>query len=387
MVGVGAYWDRVEVFRPFGACPDIVMARAAARSSAFGPMEAAGGMAVVVGSAAGADEGDVARRARNELVERVSNILAGRAAERAPAIVTTFAKLRRAQAAALDPAAWQPAIAGIRDAPMLWVAGRSLVDGGDVLVPAGAAFLRHEPPPGCRVTLRAGSAGVAAHATEPLAIRHALLEILERDLIARSWYADGPAHVVDTSSQRWPAPLGAALEALELRASTLLLGGPARSACLVTCLHTRQRAGQTFGARCLPGAGDRSAGFQRAAYEALMVRWSMETPVAQRAWEGLRRRAPPVLPRDAVEHALWTFHEQDSLGHWLSKATAPAVGDEPPPQDLAAVVAGHSGEDVVAVDCTAPGSGAGAVVVRVVAPGARRLPATARAGDLPHPFG
>ena len=119
-----------------------------------------------------------------------------------------------------------------------------------------------------------------------------------------------------------------------------------------------------------------------------MVRWSMDAPVAQRAWEGLRRRSRPVAPRTAVEHALWTFHEQDSLGLWLSKATAPAIRDEPPcDQDLAAVIADHSGDDVVAVDCATRDAEAGAVVVRVVAPGAWRLPAAARDGDLPHPFG
>ncbi len=77
---VDAAWGRAQVFRPFPSCPGIVFARAAARSDGFGPTDASGGAPVVVGSAAGADEGDVALRARSELVERVSNILAGRAA-------------------------------------------------------------------------------------------------------------------------------------------------------------------------------------------------------------------------------------------------------------------------------------------------------------------
>lgn len=394
------YWGRVQVFRPFPARPEIVFGRAAARSSAFGPTEASGGAPVVVGSAAGSDEADVRTRSRNELVERVSNILAGRAAERGGAIVTTFAKLRRTGTAALDPATWRPPATGIRDVAMLWVAGRSLVDGADVLVPAGAAFLRHEPPTGSPVTLRAGSAGLAAHATVALAARHGLLEVLERDLVARSWYAAGPASVA--AGPRSPPPLAPALDALGLQATMLVLSGPSRSACLVTCVHTPAGANQSFGARCLAdaGAGGRPAGFERAAYEALMVRWSMGTAVARKAWEEMVRRDGAVLPQNAVEHALWTFHKQDSLSHWLAKATDPDPGPDPDPdcgdgddgapeRELAAAVAQHTGEDVVAVDSTLPddAGGSGAVVVRVVAPGAERLPARARDGELPHPFG
>ncbi|MDX6681353.1 MAG: ribosomal protein methylthiotransferase accessory factor [Solirubrobacteraceae bacterium] len=382
------YCGRVEVFHPFPACPEIVFGRAGARSSAFGPTEASGGAPVVVGSAAGCNEVDVALRSRNELVERVSNILAGRLAERSSRTIKTFATLRREGTAALDPAAWRPSIPGIRDAPMLWVTGRSLVDGRETLVPAGASFLRHQPPPGCPVTLRAGSAGVAAHATAPLAARHALLELLERDLVARSWYATGPVRAM--AAPPWPAPLGPALDALGMQATTLLLDGPSRSACLVTCLHTAKRERQSFGARCVDDrAADLHAGFERAAYEALMVHWSMGTPVAQRAWRDMRQRPAPARPRNAVEHALWTFHEQDSLGHWLAKAntTGPADVRHALGQQLAATVAEYTGEDVVAVDSTMADADAEVVVVRVVAPGAERLPITARDGELPHPFG
>lgn len=150
-----------------------------------------------------------------------------------------------------------------------------------------------------------------------------------------------------------------------------------------------------------------------------MVRWSMGTPVARRAWQDMRASSPPVLPRGALEHALWTFHRQDSLGHWLAKAaagkgraaagegraamvdgwTAPvtspdATADE---RGLARLLAEHTEQDVVAVDTTTPEICAdGITVVRVVAPGARRLPSDERAvppahgtgpQPLPHPFG
>ncbi len=376
---------RVEVFRPFESCPDIVFGRTAMRSDAFGATEASGGKPIIVGSAAGSDEADVAERARNELVERVSNVLAGRAAERAAEVVTSFAQLRRDRRAALDPTAW--GLADLREAPMLWVTGRSAIDDRDVLVPAGAAFLRHRPPPGSPGTLRAGSAGIAAHATTALATRHALREVLERDLVARSWFGAGRSWVGPVD-RAWPSPLPEAFAALALEASTLVLPGPRGFGCAVTCLHAPDRTRQSFGARCVNGDDDLAAGFDRGAYEALMVRWSMTTPVARRAWKAMRVRPErPPPPADALEHALWTFHEQDSLGHWQAASTAARDLGAQPERELAAALAEHTGDDVVTVDCAARGTAEGIAVVRVVAPGARRLPAMAAAGAKPHPFG
>ncbi len=316
--------------------------------------------------------------------------------------MTSFDELRRSGAPALDPAAWRAPLnvgpsgpsgsvgaADGRQATMLWVGGRSLVDEREVMVPAGAAFLRHRPPPGCPTVFRAGSAGVAAHATRGQAVEHALLEVLERDLAARSWFGTGPVCVANPPT-RWPSPLDSGLEVLGLEALTLALPGPSGSACLVTCLHSGARRQQSFGARCVVGDDDGrwSAGFERAAYEALMVRWSMATPVARRAWDDMRARDDPTLPGNALEHALWTFHVQDSLGHWLSQAVDHGIGTPAEEDDLASAVAAHTGEDVVVVDSTVAIAGAeDGVVVRVVAPGAERLLGEAGHGSLPHPFG
>ncbi len=375
----------VDVFRPFASCPDILFARTAARSDAFEATDASGGQPIIVGSAAGCDEADVATRAHNELVERTSNILAGRAAERRAEVVTSYTKLRRDGTAALDPAAWgdDP---DLRDIPMLWVQGRSLIDDREMLVPAGAVFLRHRPPPGSPGTLRAGSAGIAAHATTQLAVDHALREVLERDLVARSWFEAGPSCVV-SDDRTWSSPLATAIASLALEISLLVLSGPATSACLVACLHTPQRSEQSFGARCVTAPDGFAEGFERAAYEALMVRWSMSTAVAQRAWDAMRTRPSPLLPTDALEHALWTFHEQDSLGRWLDRSTTFERLDKTVESQLARAVSGHTGGDVVVVDSTAPETSGDVAVVRVLAPGARRLPAKATAGAVPHPLG
>jgi ribosomal protein S12 methylthiotransferase accessory factor len=270
---------------------------------------------------------------------------------------------------------------------MLWVMGRSLIDGRDVLVPAGAAFLRHRPPPGTPDALRAGSAGIAAHATPALATRHALREVLERDLVARSWLEAGRSWN-DTSDRAWPAPLPTALQALALKASTLVLPGPQGFGCAVTCLHAPGRTQQSFGARCVSGDTGVAAGFERAAYEALIVRWSMTTPVARRAWDTMRlRHEQPPLPTDALEHALWTFHKQDSLGHWQAAATTASNLGTPDERKLAAAVAEHTGNDVIVVETAARQTSKSIAVVRVIAPAARRLPTKTAPGTTPHPFG
>lgn len=379
-----AGWGRVDVFRPFASCPHVLFARTAARSDAFDATDASGGQPIIVGSAAGCDEVDVATRAHNELLERASNILAGRAAERQAKVVTSFAKLRRDRTPALDPAAWGDP--DLRDARMLWVHGRSLLDDRDILVPAGAVFLRHRPPQGSPASLRAGSAGIAAHATTELAVGHALREVLERDLVARSWFEAGPSWIA-TRDRPWPSPLATAIGALALDISMLVLPGPARFACLVACLHKPQRAQQSFGARCVSGPDSFEEGFEKAVYEALMVRWSMTTPVARRAWDAMRARETPLLPTNALEHALWTFRQQDSLGRWLGRSTTSGSLRERTDSGLAAAVAQHTGDDVVVVDSAPPATSGDVAVVRVLAPGARRLPAKATSGVAPHPLG
>jgi hypothetical protein len=63
------------------------------------------------------------------------------------------------------------------------------------------------------------------------------------------------------------------------------------------------------------------AGFERAAHEGLIVRWSINPPVARRAWRAMRLRPEqPAPPTDALEHAL--EHEQDSLSDWQGASTA-----------------------------------------------------------------
>lgn len=384
---------RVEVFAPFPDSAQVVFGRVAARSAAFGPTSASGGAPVLIGSAAGHDPRDVAVRARGELLERMSNVLAGRAAEAAGTVVATFEQLRRRREPAVDPVHWGGP--QTREACQLWVAGRSLLTGAKTLIPAGVAFVHHRPPTGCQAVARAGSTGVAAHPDAGAAADHATWEIFERDLVRRSWYVGGSAPTVVSGDPGLPAALEQLLERLGLRLTILRIPAPVAVGCIVACLHTRDGDRQSFGARCGP-VGARRQGVEKAGYEALMVRWSMSTPVARSAW---RQWAGGTAPRTAVEHALWALHRQDSLRLWLDRPDSagglplPDARPELPEQarcSPARLLGSHTGEDVIAVDTTvAQAHAEGVAVVRVVAPGAYPLP-TGRHGDtsgLPHPFG
>ena len=383
----------VEVFAPFPDSERVVFGRVAARSAAFGRTSASGGAPVLIGSAAGHDSRDVAVRARGELLERMSNVLAGRAAEAAGTVVATFEQLRRRRVPAVDPVHWGGPPA--REARQLWVAGRSLLTGAETLVPAGVAFVHHRPPTGCQAVARAGSTGVAAHPDAAAAADHAAWEIFERDLVRRSWYEGGPAPTVVSGDPGLPVALEQLLERRGLRLTILFIPAPAAVGCIVACLHTRDGHRQSFGARCGP-VGARRQGIDKAVYEALMVRWSMNTPVARSAW---RQWAGGTMPRTAVEHALWTLHRQDSLRLWVDRPDS--AGGLPPPGarpelpeeatcSPARLLGTYTGEDVIAVDTTvAQARAEGVAVARVVAPGAYPLP-TGRHGDtsgLPHPFG
>ncbi|MFF4159748.1 YcaO-like family protein [Streptomyces sp. NPDC001678] len=397
----------VQTVRPFPDAPGFVLGRTAARSNAFMANDAAGGQPVIIGSAAGTDRADVVRRARGELMERVHSVLAGhRARERA--VVASYASLRRRGRPALDPWAWPELrpLAEVREATLPWVPADSLTGGGQVLVPACAVYLAHRPPAGCPAPLRPGSTGLAAHLTAARAREHAMLEILERDLFWHAWY--------DNALRRTPsgpAPLGEnlrrVLAVLGLRERCLVLPGPGSTACVVACLHTDDGTRQSFGARAT--SGDPAAAAVSAVREALMVRWSMGTASAGAVWDRMREHGPSRPPNGPLEHALHAFHRQDSLTALLRGAiTAPwptaaraqgrARPQAPAASALPRLLAERTGEDVVEVDSSVPGAGYGdPVVVRVVAPGARRLPAkepdlaTSPGGTarqrLPHPLG
>jgi len=399
MGGIG----QAELFRPFANAPEVVFARAASRSPLFAANSAAGGAPVVIGSAVGGGADDVEVRARGELRERVSNILAGRLAEERREVVATYEELARAGTRAVDPSGLVSRRSegadeeALRRTRMLWVPGQSLVTGERTLVPAGATFLYHRPPPDCSGALRTGSTGVSAHISWGAAVRHGLFEVLERDLFWRSWYGTGVRTWALEPSLAPPA-LQRTLAALGLNATGLLLEGPGGTACVVSCLYSPGGQGQSYGARALfvDGAASVAWAFERASYEALMVRWSLDTRAARLAWQRMSERDMPGEPRDALEHALAAFHargERDCLAWWLGMAVPASSGwappGEPPPprpdeRALAGFLAELTGREPVAVDTTVPQvCPDGIVVVRIVAPGAHQLPGNERRARVP----
>ncbi|MEV6671895.1 YcaO-like family protein [Streptomyces sp. NPDC051172] len=385
-----------QVFSPYPAWPDVVFARVAARSPQFDPVCAAGGRPVVIGSAAGHRKDHVVASARGELLERVGNILAGRAAEAGAAVVASHRDLRRRGVPALDPATLargDPAAS--RDARRLWVTGRVVPGGAGIHVPAGAVYLHHRAPAGCDPGPGAGSTGVASHPGPESAADHAAWEVLERDLVRRSWYGLSSAPVL-LPTPVLPAPLAALLDGLGAQVSVLDVPAPAGTRCVAVCLHAPDRSGQTFGARCGPDDGDLAPLVEKAAYEALMVRWSIHSPVSRDAWARWQGRD---APDSAVRHALWAYHVQDSLALWT--ATGPPGHDRrtaaPPGEPVRSgldALSAHSGRELVLVDTTCgPARSLGVSVTRVVAPGAHPLP-TGPDDERgppsprgPHPFG
>lgn len=411
-IGRNADTWRVQLFSPFSACRRLVFGRIAARSPTFPASDAAGGQRVLIGSAAGTDGDNVTVRAKGELLERVHNALAGRRAEAGSGgetAVASYETLRRAGRPALDPFAFREMAhcRDVRSAELLWVAGKSLISDEEVLVPACAAFLAHRPPSGCVAPWHPGSTGTAAHRSSAEAVRHALLEVWERDLLWHAWYGNGTRAVMTGEDPPLSPQLSEGLRALDLSATFLLLPGLGGTACGLACLHAADRTTQTFGARAtLTTDGDALAQtLEAAVHEALMVRWSMGSSAAHAAWPRMCA-AGRYSPRGPLEHALHTFHRQDSLAHLLAGSTPrswsePAFGQLADPTGgteapLSRLLADRTGEDVVVVDTTVPAVGpAGTVVVRVVAPGARRLPADEQAQPssdgartrLPHPLG
>ncbi|MFE4515843.1 YcaO-like family protein [Kitasatospora sp. NPDC056783] len=408
----------VQTFEPFPAA-GLYFARTAARSPEFSASDAAHGAPVLIGSAAGTRRESVATRALGELAERVGNVLAGRQAEagRRAAVLGAYDALRRGGAPVVDPLAW-PELrgddGGLRGAELLWVPGESLTTGREVLVPAYAVYLAHRPSSGGAAPLCPGSTGLAAHRTRREAERHAAFEVLERHLLWRSWYTDGPRAVPPPGAGPvLPPPVRDALAALGVLATFVVLPGPAGTGCVVACLHAPDGSAQSFGARAthLPGPDGETvpgAAAESACCEALMVRWSLGTAAARTAWQRLRASGGD-LPYGPLEHALHAYHRQDSLAHLLTGSTALPSGPPRAPRrpersggerpHPAGVLADLTGNDVVLVDTTAdtggPGLGEAMTVVRVVAPGARRLPADERAQRppagartrLPHPLG
>ena len=92
------------------------------------------------------------------------------------------------------------------DKSIEWVRARRLIGLRDFYVPVDVAFYPVSPDRlQRRLVAFANSNGVAGHRTTEQARKHALLELLERDAILRSWYVDDRPLLA--RRQDWPAHL------------------------------------------------------------------------------------------------------------------------------------------------------------------------------------
>jgi len=235
-----------------------------------------------------------------------------------------------------------------------WISGRSLLDGAEVLVPAQAVFCPPADGPQLGPSLlRWTSNGLAAHPTRGRALRHALLEVLERDRLAsalpggwtpamaRRRMVRAPPGALERMARAFPER-GLELFLFDLTArggpplgGALLFGARGGPVPLSAGYACRARASEALLAAAQEAAQSRLTDIHGAREDVDLA------PASVRDMEALRRACRAVRPRP--------FRDRAVAGNAL---------------DLAA----RCGGEVVAVDL---GTWGGLRVVKVVAPSLR----------------
>jgi thiazole/oxazole-forming peptide maturase SagD family component len=257
------------------------------------------------------------------------------------------------------------------DVPVRWAAGRSLVSGAELLLPASVAFFGHVDSDGPFFGTGEAS-GTATGSSVVEATVHALLELIERDSVGIWWYSQLSRPLLDVAEvshsfvSRVAARLGGAGRSFWLLDVTADLGVP------VVVAVSRCTDGPTedlifgFGA----GLTLRSAAVRATAELAQFL-----PAVGERAADGRTRYRWPndVGPR---------FWRNETLATQPQLAPHPTLRSpvqEPGPAEvdlhdvrdrLVADLAGH-GLDPIVMDLTEPDVGLSAV--RVTVPGLRHI--------------
>jgi ribosomal protein S12 methylthiotransferase accessory factor len=258
----------------------------------------------IPGGGKGRTLGAAVRGALGETSERLLAILHYQAA--APRLVpATFADLQRGGRVALgperlplfapeqyarDPGRWAPFTA---DTPLRWIAGRALLSGEPVLVPAQLVFLYYEraqvePPIGYPTT-----GGLGFHPDRRRAVLHGLYEWIERDAINVGWACRLAPRRVDVDVADFlPAPLPHGLE-VQVHLNSLDVPLPV----LTVVAHDRRGDDRTF----LGGGGawsDRRRALKQALYEVAQCGAVLKT------LERTPRRIRPDSPVDTMDDFL-----------------------------------------------------------------------------------
>ena len=255
--------------------------------------------------------------------------------------------------------------------PLLWVAGRDLGDGGERLVPYELVHADYTlPQPAASGAFAQSTSGLGAGATTAGAVRHALLEAIERDALALALADPGPpaARLLDLGAVD-DADCRAVLDAIAaagLAAVALDLTSDLGVA-TISCRLVERRA--TDAAMAHPAEG--SAADPRP--EGALLKALLEAAQARLAYIAGSR--DDLAPLDYV-----ALDAERERAFWLACADAerprrsparlpcgPAEGDAAIIDWLRARLAGAGLAQVVVVDLGDPDLGV--PVVRVVVPG------------------
>jgi ribosomal protein S12 methylthiotransferase accessory factor len=261
--------------------------------------------------------------------------------------------------------------------PVAWVAGCSLPDGEDVLLPAQLVYLAWRLRSGETPIARATSNGLACHATFAEAVRSGLLELIERDAFAIVWKArlslpllawPGNERLA-AFERRYLAPTGLRVAAVDLSAvwDVPSVLGVARSV--------------------VPGEAPLGVGAAAATTIERAVEKACEEAVRVRSWAQALRVADPtgatVPPPDEItqfeEHVHYYAYDAPQPGTlFLDESSerrdvreiAPLPGRRPlETVELLCERLGRRGASAYAADVTSPDvRAAGLRVARVIAP-------------------
>ena len=122
---------------------------------------------------------------------------------------TFRASFREVERVALDPSrliffadeqySWErfPYVRFSSEAPLSWVAGVSLLDGSEKLVPAARVFTPYLPPGAGERLLQSTSTGAACHVEQEQAALLGLYECIERDAVMIAWLNRLPIPALD----------------------------------------------------------------------------------------------------------------------------------------------------------------------------------------------
>jgi ribosomal protein S12 methylthiotransferase accessory factor YcaO len=322
----------VKLTQPFGAEVPFWLGRCAARVPDFrGTSATPAGL--IVGGAGGFDPDSVRIRAFGELIERSC-------AFRAREIVATVRHR-------YDPASSLPKddVAGtIWPEPSevcSWVRAFHLPGLQIAEAPALLAFLQWVPPAGEVPFCRPSATGLAAGVEDRQAIDNALLEIVERDAAACSWFLPNyPAAPLDVAMLAPRLTELAAAASIEMIAVDI---SQCRSLPVVLCLcRSVDDDGWSVGTACCLNLAD---ALSKAAGEALVMQISARAPIARAAH-----------PKSSLGRAYWVLKNGKDVRNWYrsleSKQHKKKNIEASPQTQLASWVSMYFESGVLGIDLT-----------------------------------